>query len=165
MWLSRFVELLKPSRSAGAGSRPPRRTGRSRPLAVEPLEDRLLMTGQVEVDIAPGTKTRPKPGPVMTFVLEVAVNWLGPVWLGGGTTPGKPNPDGSGGPNTHNELNVDLSSVGVSALSPPVAPTLATDLSGPLALTTIAASAADAAAVTPAKIDTFFQYSRTVGSP
>jgi hypothetical protein len=121
------------------------------------------MTGQVEVDIAPGTKTRQKPGPVMTFVLEVAVNWLGPVWLGGGTASGKPDSDGGGGPNIHGDLKLDLSSLGVSSLAAPVAPTPATDLSGPLALSAIAA-AADAAAVTPAKIDTFFQYSTTAGS-
>ncbi len=168
MWLSQIVELLKPSRSVAAGARAPRRAGRSRPPAVEPLEDRLLMTGQTDLDVVAGTKGRHKPNTVMTFVLEVAVNWLGPAWLGGTTvgTPSKPD-QGGGGPDTHGGFNgrVDLSSLGVSSLPALVTSTPGTDLSGPLGLAATAPPvAADAGAVTPAKLDTFFQALAAVSS-
>lgn len=165
MWLSQFVELLKPARSS---SHSPRRAGRSRPLAVEPLEDRLLMTGQVDSDVAAGTKTRQKPKAVMTFVLEVAVNWLGPNWSGVGTAGAQPEsgqPDG--GRNTHSGFKggADLSALGLSSLSALVVPTPGTDFGGaPRSATTALPVAADAGPVTPAKIDTFFQQAAAVGS-
>ena len=156
MWLSQLLEFLKSSRSAAPGLTSSRRAGRPRPLVVEPLEDRLTLTGKVALDVPPGTGTRPKPPVIMTFVLEVAVNWLDANLGGRVTTPVKP-PDTNGDMNRDSNLNPqgDLSSFGI-ALSPMTAPALGNGIVEPPGLA--------AAPATAAGIDTYFQHSTAVGS-
>lgn len=135
MRFSNMFEFLTSSRSVAPGRVASRRaTSRGRPLVVEPLEDRLVLTGNVDLDVAPGIKTRPQPPVIMTFVMDVAVNWFDLGWLGGKGK--KTNPHGSG--NNGSSNNKDDNSNGKGGFAAPglstapglADPTLLTGMSG-----------------------------------
>ncbi len=140
MWFSHLIQVLKSSRPLAPSHRP----NQSRPLVVEPLEDRLVLTGNVNLDVLPGTQTRPQPPLILTFVMNVPVNWFDLGWLGGAGKKTKPgdasSSNNNGGTNQHGNIpngKGGLLSPDLSVLPGTDLPMLATGSSGLSGLTSV----------------------------
>lgn len=163
MWLSPFLDSLK-SRVWYQGRSA---TCRERPLILESLEERLVLSGDVSMDVPPGTiHTRPPPL-LGTSVLGLWVSWIDPSFLGGARTrlPGGSCGDGGSRPyGSQSDAPGDLGlppSTGL-ALNPPVqsGTPLPQPPVGSEAWQTVFASftpAGNDGGLAPGKSDAFFQ--------